>query len=640
MKARLYFLFVSLAIIWNVQAQRPDKNQILEQLTRETLDSVKGSLYYDLTRSVLSQDSVLARAYADSALMYYKKAGHEMGMNQYQYIRGVIEYSAGRYENAILWARRYHEWTVQERHIEREWYAVSSLAMAYRESGAYESGIEACLRGIEIGIQLKRDNENGFFYNELGNLFATLKQWAKSTQYFQKAYALSIQTNYPAGQSVSLRNIISNWIQQKDFRTADSILQICFSLDSVIGSGIFKSRNYQLKAKLAELRNEPDQAIDAYRLAWKLMEKESNPTDRVTVLLGLAKNYLLTDQPEQAISYYDQAVQEPSQQLSAETLAERYKLDAQILARRGAYPQAYQALESYIDYQTNRLNTDITQQITGLQISHETARKEDQIQLLTIASTLAQTKLRTTRIIMIILLVGLVLVSFLGYSLYHTSLLTKRQKALIEKSLREKDILIKEIHHRVKNNLQFISSLLNLQARYVTDPGTVSVLKEGQNRVKSMALIHQNLYQEKNLTGIEVKKYLEVLIQNLFHSYNTSRDRIRLEMNIQELNLDVDTMIPLGLIINELVSNALKYAFPDQRAGCIRIQLQEGTEGLILEVSDDGVGLPGNAQPSTDQSFGFRMIRAFAQQLQAKLIIDSDQGTNISLHIQDYKKAA
>ncbi len=217
-----------------------------------------------------------------------------------------------------------------------------------------------------------------------------------------------------------------------------------------------------------------------------------------------------------------------------------------------------------------------------------------------------------------------------------------REKAeIISKSLQEKDTLLREIHHRVKNNLQVISSLLGLQARYVQDDSALDALKTGQDRVKSMALIHQKLYREDNLKGIEVKDYFEKLCESLFQSYSIPSKRIKLDLQVADLNLDVDTVIPLGLIINELVSNSLKHAFPNEEEGNLTIQLSETPDQkLKLHVSDDGMGLGAEMEKKLNQSFGFRLIRSFQNQLDAEIEVDGSQGTSVTLLIKDYQKAA
>lgn len=215
----------------------------------------------------------------------------------------------------------------------------------------------------------------------------------------------------------------------------------------------------------------------------------------------------------------------------------------------------------------------------------------------------------------------------------------KKKNAIIEKQSADLEVLMKEIHHRVKNNLQVVSSLLDLQSHTITDSQASAAVKEGKNRVQSMALIHQNLYSEGNIKGIMVKDYIGNLVQSLSDSYNITNDKVKVNINIDDLNLDVDTMIPLGLVLNELVSNSFKYAFKETNCGILDIVLEEKNEKLHLKVSDNGSGFPADMDVKTTKSFGLKMIRAFAQKLKASLDIYNNNGAVVEMQISKFKAA-
>jgi PAS domain S-box-containing protein len=198
----------------------------------------------------------------------------------------------------------------------------------------------------------------------------------------------------------------------------------------------------------------------------------------------------------------------------------------------------------------------------------------------------------------------------------------------IRQSLQEKEVLLKEVHHRVKNNLQVISSILNLQSSYVKDVSTLNILKESQNRIKSMAFIHESLYQTKDFSSINFSEYVVNLAQNLIHSYSHVGHEIKLNLDIQNVFLNLDLAIPCGLIINEIVSNALKYAFVDNRDDSeISIRMELDGENLILDIGDNGIGLPPEIDYRHTESLGLQLVVTLTDQLNGNIELNTENGT-------------
>lgn len=211
-----------------------------------------------------------------------------------------------------------------------------------------------------------------------------------------------------------------------------------------------------------------------------------------------------------------------------------------------------------------------------------------------------------------------------------------RYEKELKNSLAEKEVLLREIHHRVKNNMQIISSLLNLQIQYEDLDETVGVLKESQGRVKSMAIIHEKLYQSSNLTYINFKEYVEKLIMDIFYSYGIKIGTIESVLNIEDIHLNIDTAIPIGLIINELVTNSVKYAFPKCK-GKISLKLISNQDHLELTIKDNGIGIPEGIDVENSKTLGLQLIQNLVNQLEGKLEMHSKNGTEFKITFKEAK---
>ena len=208
----------------------------------------------------------------------------------------------------------------------------------------------------------------------------------------------------------------------------------------------------------------------------------------------------------------------------------------------------------------------------------------------------------------------------------------KHAEEKIKASLMEKEVLLREIHHRVKNNLQIISSLLNLQSRHVEDEPALDMFRESRNRVRSMALVHEKLYRSEDLSKVDFCEYIRSLGRHLFMAYGMNSAAIDLDVDVRDVFLDINTSIPCGLIINELVSNSLKHAFRGGDRGKIRVVLQpENNDKFKMIVSDNGKGLPKGLDVSQTDSLGLQLVTMLVEQLQGTLNIDRNHGTSFEV---------
>lgn len=208
----------------------------------------------------------------------------------------------------------------------------------------------------------------------------------------------------------------------------------------------------------------------------------------------------------------------------------------------------------------------------------------------------------------------------------------KAEEARIRASLKEKDVLLGEIHHRVKNNLQVVHSLLDLQSSRITDPAALDMLRESRNRIKSMALVHQTLYVSKDFARVDFSDFLDTMLPGLISSYAVDPERVTLSINAIEVQLPISMAIPCGLIVNELISNAFKHAFPGNRQGEVRIELNHETgDQASLVVTDNGVGIPDDVNVENGATFGLQLVMLLAEQVGGELTIQHANPTRFRM---------
>jgi PAS domain S-box-containing protein len=216
----------------------------------------------------------------------------------------------------------------------------------------------------------------------------------------------------------------------------------------------------------------------------------------------------------------------------------------------------------------------------------------------------------------------------------------KRAEEAAQASLREKEVLLREIHHRVKNNMQVISSLFNLQAGKILNPEYRKILKEGQTRLRAMSLVHEKLYQSRDLSKIDLAVYIQSLGIQLFQTYLIDPDQVQLETDFEEVPLDLNSAVPCGLILNELISNSLKHAFPEGRKGLIRIGLKHGPDDtIILQVADNGIGFPKNLDFRQSESLGLEVANLLVGQIEGTIELDRTNGTAFTVTFREMKYA-
>lgn len=539
--------------------------------------------------------------FTDSAINYYDKALYILGTYpevNYDSVgllinKGVAYYYAGDLGRALEYYLIAEQTAIQSGKEQRLSYLLNNLGVVYRLMEDYEDAIYVYERSLQIKTQnndlmgmANTEHNIGMAYMHQGMPDEAMGHLERS-----KGLYLELGETYQAAtvdQSLGI-----GYFERGEYEKARILLEgfansgeYDFSIPGMAEGNIALARLY-LRDKLYP------QALQLLENTLSALENTSRQTAKKELYFYLSEAYRLVGNPEKALTALDQHVL---------LVAELKSLQRQRLQEEMAAKYAVR---------------EKSQQLTLRQLALEKSNRQ--------------------RLFLILGLVAVLLITGLLFWLVRTRNIANRELAQkneeVEKALGEKEILLREIHHRVKNNLQVVSSLLSLQSRQIEDPKAQQVMKEGRNRVKSMALIHQNLYQDENLVGVNAAEYIEKLTQSLLHSYKVQDKEISIHSEIDQLTLDVDVIIPLGLILNELISNSLKYAFPEQEKGKIDIQLSEHPEGITLRVADDGIGIPQDFDVTTSKSLGMYLISSFAKKLNATFDLHSNPGTAATIFI-------
>ena len=365
--------------------------------------------------------------------------------------------------------------------------------------------------------------------------------------------------------------------------------------------------------------------------------------------------FILTKNYKQAGVYYKKILDLPKGIVRPITLAEIYQMEFKVDSASGNFLSAINKFQLYQNIHDSLFNATKNKQIQELQIKYETDKKDkdlrlkqQDIALLTNTSQLQIANLKKakfTRTVIVWSAISLMALLIVGYRVKqrHNVALQLQQEEINQQNIQlqtalaqqkkltiEKDWLMKEIHHRVKNNLQIVISLLNVQSDYLDSPSAIDAIQESKERMQAIALIHQKLYQTDFGNSITMKSYIEEMVGYL-QSF-TNSEKVKFDLAIGDLNLDVSQAVPLGLILNEAITNALKYAFINNGAGTISIDLhQTNDENIFLKISDSGKGFPENFNFTENKSLGIQLMKLFAEQLDGSLVFESNNGAQILL---------
>lgn len=512
------------------------------------------------------------------------------------------------------------------------WLLLTNLGYVYERRGDLSKAFEYATQTLQLGEKYNDKKAKAMAYSDMSNLFWKQGRFEKGVEYGLRSLALFEERGLlDMDFDFTLHVLGNNLVELKRYNEALSYFQRSASIGEKYGFYNNLSDTYIALTELFIKVGEYGNAENSGKEALKYAELLENDFMVVRSLLSLGKLKNLEGDFRTAETYLQSSLD-----TAGEYFGDMFYLGLIYQELSKAYEgkneinRSFEAYKKYHELTQRVFNSEADQRIAQLQTELEVSQKES-----TISLQMEKLKQQATIQVFTLILTGLMI--FFLFFLYRVFMKRKKYSLLLEKKNKEKEFLLKEIHHRVKNNLETISSLLSLQTAEIENQEFQSIMIESQNRVHSMGMIHQNLYQGENMTAIEMKQYFLNLGGYIIDTFD-AKDRIEFDCTMNPLELDVDRAIPIGLIVNELITNSLKYAFPDKRTGKISISLSETDFHLLLKVSDNGIGI-GKSSGIKGTGFGTQLVDLLTKQLDGKMTLVTAKGTEVFFEFQLNKAA-
>ncbi len=571
----------------------------------------------------------------------------------------LIDYGAnlnkqGDFENAIQYLKEGLQIGVSQGDQEVQMHANNRLGIYYNDRGNNVLATDYYIKSLQLAEALKDTFGMIKPHVNLTGIFLDQNRTEKSIEYGLKGLELCRIVNDIRGESFLRNNLAVAYITQDRPEEAETHLLAALKISNERQEPERISRNHSNLCTVYRMMDVMPKAKYHCEKAEEVLSEISNPRSHMLHAVQYGWYFHAIEDNENAIKQAYKAFEIGDQAAIGMHRAGAYELLHAAYKNKGDFVKALEANEQYLKLKLGARNTEQNAEIATLEEDylkvvneHETIQSEMKMSLLEKESILSNSQRNIA--ILLSLLLGVI-----GFLFYYRSRLNQKtndilikknseiekQSILIQESLGEKETLLKEIHHRVKNNLQIISSLLNLQSKKITDNTVLASINEGKNRVEAMSLIHQNLYQSDQLTSINMQHYFEQLLIHLSRSFEGSQKMISYRIEANDVAFDIDTAIPVGLMVNELVSNAFKHAFEDLPVGEIVVSLKPSEDdNFQLKVSDNGKGMVTDIDVQRSQSLGLRLVKSLGtRQLKGKMEIKNIEGAQVSITFRELKK--
>ncbi|WP_377713547.1 tetratricopeptide repeat protein [Pseudofulvibacter geojedonensis] len=500
---------------------------------------------------------------------------------------------------------------------------INNKAIITHEKGNYVQALKYYHECIAIQEQIKDSVLLPEAYNNLGSLYHDIRNYKKAEHFYSKSLLLCKKYNNYRCVAMALTNLGQIFSDRKELDSALNYLERSLRVrefsEETYGIGI----TYDLIGEVYFRKNDYAKAIDYYTKSLELERKHNDYKGAAISLIYLGNVYVQQKKYKEAKIKGLEALELAQKEKALESQVKATKLLRDVYLGVENWKEAFAMEQHYSKLKDSIQNDRIEESILIKQASFDLEQKQKEIALLSAKNDLQKLTLRNNKIVLCIAIIGIFLISLIAFFTRRVLNKNKQASRLLSQQNEEKQVMMKEIHHRVKNNLQVVNSLLRLQSYEVEDTRVVEMFKNTQRRVLSMAKLHENMYSTENLKLINVRKHLTELVSDIITSYGLGKD-INSKMNIIDEEFSIKTLLPLSLIVNEIITNSLKYAFTHKDAGSVILELKKvGHQDFEMIIGDNGIGF----HPLDESSgLGTKLINIFTRQLGGSIKILNKKG--------------
>lgn len=602
-------------------------DSLKSDLSKATTDEEKAKILNDLSWEIAPVDFNLSVSYAHQSLEIQKGKYPDLEAESYTCL-GSANDLHGKYDDALRYYQMSYQVYESLKNEEGKAKVLLNIGASYYYRGVYAKALEYYLEAAKIQEKIADEETLAKTLNNIGLIYRTKNENRKALEMFSKSLKIKEKLDDKKGMLYTYSNMGIIYQNEKECDSALWFAEKSFELSNKINSKYDKGTSLSNIGEAYYCKGNMEAAKKYFLTAEKILIENNDENTLAFCYKGLGNVYEKQNNLDKAVQYYQWAIQYAKRTERNELLIDLYHSLFDIYKAQNKPELALENYQLYVQKKDSVFSIESDRNLNELSVVYETKKQQEQL----LEKEKEKKRLRNYILLMAL---GLLMVIISIYIVNKQRQKLASQKKILETLIDEKNVLLRETHHRVKNNFQIVSSLLYLQSENVINNAAKEALNEAQNRVKSMILIHQKLYNKEELIGINAQEYLTDLIKDLTEYQGDKIANLKTDLNIEKLVFDIDTITPIGLIVNELITNIIKHAFDDSiQNPLITVSLSHVENAIHLTVSDNGKGFQ---NLSNAHSFGIELIQSLVKKLKGTVTFENQGGTRVTIIFKRFK---